>query len=278
MQVSKGTLIKTVVLAGLVALLYFPVVSGMVKDWWIDPNYSHGFLIPFISGYVLWQRKEILASLSMRPTSVGLVMVVTALLILFAGDLGAEVFLQRVSLLILICGMILYLVGKDHLKRLSFPMGLLLLMIPLPAIIFYQITFPLQLLASTLAAHLIQLTSIPVFQEGNILHMANTSIEIVEACSGIRSLFSLITLGLIVAYFTQSHFAIRALLVASTIPIAIVANALRLMGTAVLAHRFGARFAQGFFHLFSGWLILISALLLLLLEVKAISWVAKRRT
>ena len=262
---------KLVVLGVLTLGLYAPVLRGLLRDWWSDANYSHGFLIPAVSGYLVWARWELMAGLPARPANTGLAVVIAALLLLAAGALGSELFLQRVSLVVLLTGMVLYLSGFAHCRRLLFPLGLLLLMIPLPAVIMYQITFPLQLLASRLAAQTIRWAEVPVLREGNMIYLAQTSFQVVEACSGMRSLFTLITVGCVTAHFTQTSSWARLLLVASAVPIALVANAARLTGTALLAHHFGAGAADGFFHHFSGWLLVLLACLLLFLEAAVLA-------
>jgi exosortase len=153
-------------------------------------------------------------------------------------------------------------------------------MIPLPAIIFNQIAFPLQLLASQAGEQTLRAVEIPVLREGNILVLANTKLEVAEACSGIRSLVSLLTLGIMFGYFTDQRAWVRLLIAASTVPVAFVANAARVAGTGIAAHRFGPEAAQGFFHDFSGWAVFVLAFLLMLAIQRVIVWIfpAKRET
>lgn len=160
--------------------------------------------------------------------------------------------------------MIAFLFGWAHVRALAFPLGFLLLMIPLPAIVFNRIAFPLQLLASRFGESCISAANIPVLREGNVLVLANTSLEVAEACSGIRSLVSLITLGLVFGYFADERMWVRTLIVLSTIPVAIVSNGARVAGTGILAHFYGAAAAEGFFHEFSGWVVFIAAFLMIL--------------
>jgi exosortase len=248
-----------VVLAG-IGLVYWQVFQRLVHDWIHDGNYSHGFLIVPLALYFAWVRRGRLQSASLRPTWLGLAVVAGGILLLLAGLLGSEQFTTRVSLLVTLSGIVLFLFGWPHLRILAFPIAFLFLMIPIPAIIFNQIAFPLQLLASRVGAGALTACSIPVLREGNVLVLANTSLEVAEACSGIRSLVSLVTLGIVYGYFTDSRMWVRTAIVLSTIPVAIVANGARVAGTGIAAHWWGAAAAQGFFHEFSGWVVFTVAL------------------
>lgn len=236
-------------------LLFHDVITKLVHDWATDDNYSHGFLIVPISLYLAWERRDWLMRAPLMPSLFGLLVLVGGLALLVAGVLGAEFFVTRIALLAVITGSILFIFGWTHLSLLAFPLGLLLLMIPIPAIIFNQIAFPLQLLASRFATWALSMMEIPVLREGNVIILAYTTLEVAEACSGIRSLMSLITLGILLGYFTERRLWVRCLLVAATIPTAIFANGLRVAGTGVLAHYWGIEAAEGFFHTFSGWLV-----------------------
>src|SRR5262245_3035218 len=236
-------------------LLYWSVFAGLLRDWEIDENYSHGFLIVPLALYLAYERRERLRSAVASPTALGLVLIVGSIGVLIAGTLGAELFLTRVSLVGVILGIVLYVYGPQHAQILAFPVAILLLMIPLPSIIFNQIAFPLQLVASRFGETTLHLARIPVLREGNIIFLANTTLEVAEACSGIRSLVSLLTLGIVLGYFTDSRMWVRVVIALSTVPVAIVANGMRVAGTGVAAYRFGAEAATGFLHTFSGWLV-----------------------
>jgi exosortase len=259
-----------VVLAG--AWLYRGTVAGLVHDWAYDDNYSHGFLIVPVAAYFVWERRSRLARAVPKPSLVGLLIVLASLATLVTGILGAEFFLSRVSLLGVLGGSVLFLYGWEHLRILAFPLAFLLLMIPIPAIIFSHITFPLQLFASRFGVAAMQLCSVPVLREGNVIVLSNTTLEVVEACSGIRSLVSLLTLGIVYGYFSDSRLWVRVAIAASTVPIAIVANGLRVAGTGVLAQYYGPEAADGFLHTFSGWLVFVAAFGLLF----AVAWAIRR--
>ncbi len=269
--------IYAVVLATL-GLVYAPVLAGLVHDWETNPNYSHGFIIPFAVAFFVWQQRDRLRATPAKPSHWGLALAVAAEAQYLIGFLGAEYFLQRTSLLLLIAGAIVYLYGWRHLRMQLFSLALLFLAIPLPMIIFNAIAFPLQLLASSWAAALLVRFGIPVFREGNILVLPQRTLDVAEACSGIRSLFSLLALAMMVAYFVPTRFWVKLGLVASAVPLALAANAFRIAATGLIGRWFGPEYSEGFFHLFSGWLIFVFAFCGLLLEAGLLSrWLGHRR-
>jgi len=266
---KRSWIASALVLAGF-ALLYRQVVVKLVMDWYNDDNYSHGFLIVPLALYFVWERREKLRKIPVTPSALGLVFVLGSVIVLIAGILGSELFLTRISILGTVVGVILFLFGWAHLRALAFPVAFLLLMIPIPAILFNQIAFPLQLLASQFGESAMGLANVPVLREGNVLILANTTLEVAEACSGIRSLVSLLTLAIVFGYFSDPRGWVRTLLTLSAIPVAIVTNGFRVAGTGIAAHRFGAAAAEGFFHEFSGWLVFVAAFMLMLAVQRAI--------
>ena len=256
------------------AILYWPVLTKLVSDWAHDDNYSHGFLIPPLAAYLVWERWDRLKATPCSPSMTGLFVIAASFVVLLAGSLGAELFLSRMALIGVLIGSVLYVLGWRHLKLLAFPLGVLLLMIPIPAIIFNQIVFPMQLVASQAGEAAVSAAGIPVLREGNIITLANTTLEVAEACSGIRSLVSLLTLAIVFGYFTDPRNGIRTAIALSAIPVAILANALRVAGTGIAAHYYGAAAAEGFFHSFSGWIVFIAAFAMLFVVVQLLHWIA----
>ena len=271
-----------------IVFAYATVLVKLVHDWWSDENYSHGLLIPFIIGYILWTQREKLARVPVKSsTFLGGTAVILGLLGLWAGVAGAELYTQRLSLVLLLVGTVIYFWGVRLLRFLLVPFGLLFLALPIPAIVFNKIAFPLQLFASRCAVWSMSLLGIPVLRQGNVIELkplnsfSTKKLEVVEACSGIRSLMTLITLAVVFAYFTYTPsdqppgsnkrfgwlksygFWRSAIIVISAVPIAILTNAFRVSGTGVLAHYYGTEVADGFFHSFSGWAIYIVAFILL---------------
>jgi exosortase len=294
------------------AFVYFSVVLKLGGDWWNDENYSHGLLIPFVIGYILWLERKRFSEAGTRPAAWwGAIGVGFSLLLLWAGTAGAELFAQRVSLVLMLASVVVYFWGFRLLRLIAVPLSLLVLSIPIPQIIFNRIAFPLQLFASRCAVAAMSFLSIPVLRQGNIIELMPLGasepkkLAVVEACSGIRSLMTLVTLAVVYAYFTKPKggptdlglsrtseecsaaddnklkfvghlksftFWRSLMLMVAAVPIAILTNALRVSGTGVLAHYYGTRVADGFFHTFSGWVIYIAAAVLLF----ATGWILDR--
>ncbi|MCL4522850.1 MAG: exosortase/archaeosortase family protein [Acidobacteria bacterium] len=250
-------------LAALIVFLYYGILARLVQQWVNDPNFSHGFFVPAFSIFVIWNERKPLAKLEEQPSWWGTVCVALALGVLVLGVLGAELFLSRTSLVLLLGGLLIQFRGWAWFRALFFPWAFLFLMIPIPVIIFNQIAFPLQLLASQLASSTLAIVGVPVLREGNVLHLPVMSLEVVEACSGIRSLMSLGTLAIIYGYFLEPGIWRRVLLALGAIPIAVAANSLRIVGTGLLGQYWSPEKALGFFHSFSGWLIFVMSLALL---------------
>jgi exosortase len=296
-------LYQPITIAVALAFVYFTVLLKLGGDWWNDENYSHGLLIPFVIVYILWQERKGFAEAQTRPAALwGAAGVGGSLLLLWAGVAGAELFVQRASLVLIIASVVIYFWGFRLLRLIAVPLSLLILSIPIPQIVFNRIAFPLQLFASRCAVGAMSLFNIPVLRQGNIIELMPLGasepkkLAVVEACSGIRSLMTLVTLAVIYAYFTKPKVAQTSvcdsadrsqtevcatekqsighllksftfwrslILVGAAVPIAILTNAVRVSGTGVLAHYYGTRVADGFFHSFSGWVIYIAAAVLL---------------
>lgn len=264
------------VLAATIVLMYAGVLSSLVAQWSSDDNYSHGFFVLPLAGYFAWERRDALAAAARRPSVLGLAVILGSLLVWTAGLLGAELFLTRISLIGVTAGTVLFVWGWTHFRILLFPILFLLLMVPLPAIIFNQIAFPLQLVASQAGEVAIATAGIPVLREGNVLQLPSQTLEVAEACSGIRSLVSLLMLAIVLGYFTESRTGARVLIAFAAVPIAILANAARVAGTGLAAEWVSPAAAEGFFHTFSGWLVFVVAFAGLLLVQQLIGHFHRR--
>jgi exosortase len=262
---SRSWVVWFTILLSLLVLLYASVLKLLVAQWWTDPNYGHGFFVPLFSGYILWHQRERWTKSEIEPSNFGLLVMLGAVALLFIGSLGAELFTSRFSLLVLIAGIILFLAGWKMLRAVAFPLAFLIFMIPIPVIIYNQITFPLQLIASRLATVWLEVVGVPVLRDGNVLVLSNFSLEVAEACSGIRSLMSLIALAVAYGHLAEPRRWVRYALVVLMVPSAIVTNAMRIMGAGVLAHKFGPQAAEGFLHQFSGWVVFLATLVLIFL-------------
>lgn len=276
-QLGRPFWIQAALLLGATGLLYYPVLARLAADWWNDPESSHGPVVPLFSLFVLWHTQKKWQPLPVRPSWIGLVAVFGSLALLITGVLGVEFFLARSSFVFMLGGFIVYFLGWNYFRAFFFPWAFLFLMIPIPAIIFNHITFPLQLLASNFAARALQLCGIPVLQEGNVIQLARTVLEVAEACSGIRSLVTLVTLAIIYGYFLETRLSRRIIFVVAAVPIAVLANGLRVFGTGLLAHIWSPEAAEGFFHSFSGWLIFVIAMLMLFSVDNFLKWVDRLR-
>jgi exosortase len=248
---------------GLLVWAYWPVLPGLVRQWWNEDEYSHGFLVPLISAGLVWMNRERLATVTARPGYAGVLVMAAAGLTYVTGIVGADLFLQRVSMVLMILGAVLFTAGWAVFKALLFPLGYLFLMIPLPGIIFNSIAFPLQLFAAQIASDTMSLCAVPVFREGNVMHLAATSLDVEEACSGIRSLISLTALGTLYAYLTETRWVPRLAIVAMVVPIAIAANVFRVTVTGLLAHYVSVETALNVFHTGGGYAVLAIAAVIL---------------
>ena len=271
---DKKIAVALLILLASFGILYRNVVVDLVNDWSKDGNYSHGFLIVPLALYFAWERRQRFLAAAQRPAKMGIIAVLVAILVTIQ---DMHPFVNRMAMLMCLAGGLLFLAGWARLKVMAFPILFLLLMIPIPAIIFNQIAFPLQLVASRFGEWAMATCQVPVLREGNVIVLANTSLEVAEACSGIRSLISLLTLGIVYGYFTESRLWVRFMLALATVPIAIVANALRVAGTGLAAHYGGPETAQGFFHSFSGWLVFLVAFAFLFVFHKLLLAVAPAR-
>ncbi|HEY3102086.1 MAG TPA: exosortase/archaeosortase family protein [Pyrinomonadaceae bacterium] len=289
---------KPLAIAAALVFVYFTVLVKLGRDWWSDENYSHGLLIPFIIVFIIWQERK---RFTEQQTTVAIwtagSLVGASLFALWAGTAGAELFVQRASLVVMLIGISIYFFGFRIMRTVAVPLLLLALAIPIPQIIFNRIAFPLQLFASKCAVSAMSFFEIPVLRQGNVIELMPLGakepkrLAVVEACSGIRSLMTLVTLAVVYAYFTRpksptspTNFSLSSpgrknpppisdklkfvgqfafwrsvILVAAAVPIAILTNAARVSGTGVLAHYYGTKVADGFFHSFSGWVIYLVA-------------------
>jgi len=236
----------------LVVILYAPVLGSLMRQWWSDPNYGHGFFVPIFAGYVLWTERHRWSAQLFRPNNFGLAIMLFAIGLRILGMLGAELFMARLSLVILISGIVLFLAGRRALRSVAFPIGYLLFMIPLPAIVYYQLTLPLQLWASRLGAAGLVALGIHTVREGNLLILKNCTLNVVEACSGIRSLLSLLAAVVAYGYLSEQSARRRSVLAIASIPIAIATNGLRLVATGVLSYFFGPSVDSGVVHVALG--------------------------
>ncbi len=269
--------VTALVFLTLLAGLYAGILRDLAWQWWDDSNYTHGFLVPIFSGLLIWQRRKQLATLPEKGSWTGLPVLFAGVGALLLGEIGAENFLMRSSLIMILVGLVLFHLGRESFRVLAFPLLFLFFMVPLPATLFYAVAFPLQNLAARNAAWTLDTLGVPVLLDGNIIHLTKQSLGVAEACSGIRSLISLLSVSVGWAALTLSGFCAMAIFVAAVVPITILANAGRVVVTGLIGQWFGVEYAQGFFHTFSSWLVFVFAFLCLLGVHSAIRLVQARR-
>jgi len=251
------------ILAGLSLWLYSSTLAHLVGQWRNDPNFSHGFFVPLFSAFVIWQERDRLARIIPQPSWSGLIVLAAGMGLLIVGRLGAELFLDGSSLLLVVAGIVILFHGWNLFRAVLFPWGFLLMMIPIPTIVFNQITFPLQLLTSKVAATVLPVLGVPILREGNVINLPSMALEVAEACSGIRSLMSLVTLAIIYGYLMEKRLWVRWLLAFASVPITIAANDVRIIGTGLLVQYWDPEMAEGYFHASWGWIIFVVSLIML---------------
>jgi exosortase len=262
------------IVVGLLAVLYGQVFADMANDWWTEPSLSQGLLIPPLALYIAWTRRNMTRAQPAAPQNLGLWLIAFACLVFVLGKLSVEFFLPRISFVILIAGLVWTFWGYARLRSLVFPLLLLSTMVPLPVIFYNAVSAPLQLFASDMATNLAQLLGVAVYRDGNVIHLANISLGVEEACSGLNSLSALMVVSLLIGYLVCRSVSIRVLLFALSIPLSIAVNVMRVTGTAVIAD-YHEQFALGFYHSFTGWLVFIGGFAILYAFAKGLNWLTR---
>jgi exosortase len=257
------------IIATLLCVLYYRVAIKLVYDWYTIPDYSHGFLVPLFAIFLVWDKRKALSATPVKQSWSGIILVVFALAVLILGVYGVDLFTARMSFVMLLTGLIWTFLGWAMVRALLFPLLVLVLAIPFPVIVFNQITFPLQLLASRIASDVLPWLGVPTLHEGNVIELPIMKLEVAEACSGIRSLMSLFTLAVFYGYFLEKTTSRRVILALASIPIAVTANVVRIVGTGLCVQYWDPSKALGFFHEFSGWVMFVVSLACLYLVHRA---------
>ncbi|HID30052.1 MAG TPA: VPLPA-CTERM-specific exosortase XrtD [Desulfobacterales bacterium] len=256
----KIWLLPAVLLMGALIVSYRSVIPGLVHQWLDNQDYSHGPLMVPVVGYLIRRKRKELRAVRHQSDWRALLLMGVAVGVYVVGELGAELFTTRVSMLLFIVAFVWLLYGLSVLKVLRFPLAFLFLMLPLPGFIYRNITFPLQLLSSAWSVDLFRIFGISAYREGNVIDLDFMVLQVVEACSGLRYILPLVALGILFAYFMQRILWRRLVLVVVTIPMAVVANVLRIVGTGLIGLYWGEKAAEGFFHSFSGWFVFMVCL------------------
>jgi exosortase len=260
-------------LAALIAVVYAGQLKGLASEWTSSPDASYGVALACVAIALAWQRRRpfILATTPSAPASPGFALLAIGILVYLVGSLGADLFLTRSSLIVVLAGLTWFLAGGSALRVMAAPLVFLLLAIPLPALLVNAVTLPLQLVASRIAESVLATGGIPVYRDGNLLHLPSTLLQVADACSGLRSLVSLSALGVLIAWATQSSIARRVTIVFAAVPIAIAMNGLRIAATGVACEMWGREMASGGWHTFTGWVTFVISLWLLVQSSRAIT-------
>jgi exosortase len=249
--------ITAISVTAMIGGLYASILPDLASEWWNDSSASYGMLIPPIAAFIAWLRRDDILSTPARPSLSGLWLTAAGCLVLLTGKLAAEFFLARISFVMILAGLTLTFWGKARFRRLAFPFVLLATMVPVPALVYNTIAAPLQLLASNVATSIAQFLGVSVFRDGNVIHLARTSLGVEEACSGLHSLSAMVVGSLLLGFVEDLRIGPRILLCLFSVPLAIAINVLRVAGTALLAD-YRLEYAMGFYHLFSGWLVFVA--------------------
>ncbi|MDP2644572.1 MAG: exosortase/archaeosortase family protein [Desulfobacterales bacterium] len=268
--------LKTILLFILWAITFYPVYPDLVSTWLNHSNNSHGILVPLITAYLIWQKKERLADIPIANSKWGAVLLIASALLYIVSTAGAVTVISRAMIVFSLIGLVWFNFGSAVFSALKFPLYYLIFMVPVPDSLYLAVAFPLQLFATTLSAFFIQILSIPVYQEGNMLYFVQTQLEVAEACSGLRSMMAFLMLSVLFAYIMKKNRTNRLIIVVSAIPLAIFANLIRVTGTGILAHYYGGKAAQGFLHDFSGMAVFAFGFVLLFLEYTLLDKISRK--
>lgn len=275
---ARDNIWKIGVLLALWAAVFIPVIPAMVETWLNHSDNSHALLVPLISLYFAWQKRRELSQVEISGSLWGGLLLAASLAVYLLSYAGGIAVIARIAIVTSLFGLLWGSLGWAAVRVLAFPLGFLLFMVPVPDTLLGMVSFPLQMLATKISAGVIQFCAIPVYREGNMLFFIQTQLEVAEACSGIRSIMSLTMLSVLFAHLSGNGWWRKAVLILAAIPIAMLANILRVSGTGILAHFFGDQVARGFLHEFSGLAVFVFGLGMLFLVFTLLNRIGARRS
>ena len=282
MQIDKEKIISHIksfklqyIVISLLVITNIPLFTDLVADWLHDDNYSHGFFIIPISIYLYYTKRNEL-SFPAQKSNIGLFAFIFGLIMIILGTAASEFFTTRVGFVTALSGFAFYTLGYTNFKKVWFSFFFLLFMIPIPSIIYYAATLPMQLLATKVTVFLLDFIGVPVARNGNIIALPNYMLEVVEACSGLRSLMTLLALGALYSYTKMPGKILPIVLFCATVPIAIATNIFRIFSTALGAYAISTELAEDFLHELSGILVFVTALIMMLILGAILQWIRNR--
>jgi exosortase len=276
MDTNKVNAWKLTAMLSVWVAAFYPIIPNMVTAWFKHSDNSHAVLVPLVALYFLWEKRAEISRIPSQGSNAGLILLILCLLFYILSFIGGIAFFCRLALVTSLIAIVWSCMGTAILRSLAFPLGFLFFMIPVPDTLLGMVSFPLQLVATKISAELIGYCTIPIYREGNMLFFINTQLEVAEACSGIRSIMSLTMISAIFAYISPGVIWCRVVLVVAAIPIAFIANILRVTGTGILAHFFGDRVARGFLHDFSGLAVFLFGLIILFALYEVLKKIGKK--
>ncbi|NOX09300.1 MAG: VPLPA-CTERM-specific exosortase XrtD [Gammaproteobacteria bacterium] len=264
------------VLSGLLmVVIYYDGLESMVTTWENQEEYGHGFIIPFITLFLIWQKSDQLEAIEFQPSWFGVGVVAFGLVLFFVGELAAIYTLIQYAFLFALFGVVLTILGRKAFAVILVPMLILLFMIPLPAFVLNNLSSELQLISSQIGVAVIRAMDISVYLEGNVIDLGAYKLQVVEACSGLNYLFPLMTLGFMAAYFFTGAWWKKAVIFLSTIPITVLMNSFRIGAIGVMVEYWGPEMAEGFLHDFEGWVVFMGCIAILMLEMWILAMIGK---
>lgn len=268
---DKNNIIKFAICSALLLIVYIPTLKWMWDRWMAHESYySHGILIPIVSLFILWQKRSVFSKNLISSSASGLAIIFTGVIIHLVCATLRVYFISGFSFVFVLYGLVLYFFGKKIAKELLFPIFFLLTMVPLPLVLIGNLIVKMKLFAAQIATLILNNIGFPSIRSGSIIKMPNSFIAVEAPCSGLRSLISLLTLGLLFSYFAKVSYVKKFIILAASIPIALISNIIRILLIAIVNDLYGEKIAMGFFHDFTGFLVFVFAFLGLVLVLKLV--------